>query len=410
MAHHLPRKKYLSKLLGDNPEEKYRQTSAASNTDSTSCESLSANESRESLLGAIANSTTLGISAFDSAVFRMDNNGSSSASELASSGEVPDQSKYREGPNNSADVNPELHCTADDDGKICGTSDSQNSPVYFDGGSMDEDDDEDDDDDRMQNGAQLMDDDATCSSNVASASQTSEMNSDDTMPQSAGSFTSSGIPTAASMSSLIDGDVLNGLLPSAESFANLLHSLESKDGQQMSSGRNEASHEQLNTAIHQQPRSQLAVCSPATQSDVTSSAEHSLRHLNMAGNPLSVSVECVYVKEEPIDSRFEQQQLQKAPERLTTMSGRNRGRGKATEPKYECQICGDVAAGYHCGAYVCEACKVFSITFRDIVFAFHALMLFGRQEEHPACKKLSDEVLALLSVWVKVQMICIWSS
>jgi len=37
-------------------------------------------------------------------------------------------------------------------------------------------------------------------------------------------------------------------------------------------------------------------------------------------------------------------------------------------------------------------------------------LLAGHQEEHPACKKLSDEVLAWLSVWSKVQMICIWSS
>jgi len=43
--------------------------------------------------------------------------------------------------------------------------------------------------------------------------------------------------------------------------------------------------------------------------------------------------------------------------------------------------------------------------------AFSALMLLvGWQEGHPACKKLSDEVLAWLSVWSKVQMICIWSS
>jgi len=43
--------------------------------------------------------------------------------------------------------------------------------------------------------------------------------------------------------------------------------------------------------------------------------------------------------------------------------------------------------------------------------AFGALtLLVGCQEEHPACKKLSDEVLVLLSVWTEVQMICIWSS
>jgi len=28
----------------------------------------------------------------------------------------------------------------------------------------------------------------------------------------------------------------------------------------------------------------------------------------------------------------------------------------------------------------------------------------GHQEEHAACKKLSDEVMAWLSVWSKVQM------
>ena len=44
--------------------------------------------------------------------------------------------------------------------------------------------------------------------------------------------------------------------------------------------------------------------------------------------------------------------------------------------------------------------------------AFSALMLLvGRQEGHPAsaCKKLSGEVLAWLSVWSEVQT-CIWPS
>jgi len=36
--------------------------------------------------------------------------------------------------------------------------------------------------------------------------------------------------------------------------------------------------------------------------------------------------------------------------------------------------------------------------------AFSALaLLVGRQERHPACKKLSGEVLAWLSVWSEVQ-------
>jgi len=42
--------------------------------------------------------------------------------------------------------------------------------------------------------------------------------------------------------------------------------------------------------------------------------------------------------------------------------------------------------------------------------AFSALtLLVGRQEGHPACKKLSGGVLVLLSVWSEVQT-CIWSS
>jgi len=43
--------------------------------------------------------------------------------------------------------------------------------------------------------------------------------------------------------------------------------------------------------------------------------------------------------------------------------------------------------------------------------AFIALtLLVGHQKEHPARTKLSDEVLAWLSVWSKVQMIYIWFS
>jgi len=37
-------------------------------------------------------------------------------------------------------------------------------------------------------------------------------------------------------------------------------------------------------------------------------------------------------------------------------------------------------------------------------------LLVGHHQEHPACKKLSVKVLAWLSVWSMVQMICIWSS
>ena len=42
--------------------------------------------------------------------------------------------------------------------------------------------------------------------------------------------------------------------------------------------------------------------------------------------------------------------------------------------------------------------------------AFSALtLLVGRQEGHPACKKLSGGVLVWLSVWSEVQT-CIWPS
>jgi len=40
-----------------------------------------------------------------------------------------------------------------------------------------------------------------------------------------------------------------------------------------------------------------------------------------------------------------------------------------------------------------------------VICAFSALtLLVGWQEGHPACKKLSREVLAWLSVWIEVQL------
>jgi len=45
------------------------------------------------------------------------------------------------------------------------------------------------------------------------------------------------------------------------------------------------------------------------------------------------------------------------------------------------------------------ACSVFSASTLSV----------GRQEGHPACKKLSGEVLAWLSVWSEMQT-CIWPS
>jgi len=53
---------------------------------------------------------------------------------------------------------------------------------------------------------------------------------------------------------------------------------------------------------------------------------------------------------------------------------------------------------------------VISIITIIAIIAFSAsTLLGGRQEGHPACKKLSGGVLAWLSVWSEVQT-CIWPS
>jgi len=62
---------------------------------------------------------------------------------------------------------------------------------------------------------------------------------------------------------------------------------------------------------------------------------------------------------------------------------------------------------------VCKYVYLFTFIYFNLKFAFIALtfafsalmLLIGRQDEHPASKKLSDEVLAWLFVWSKVQMI-----
>jgi len=71
--------------------------------------------------------------------------------------------------------------------------------------------------------------------------------------------------------------------------------------------------------------------------------------------------------------------------------------------------------GVHCGLFVVILGLTVSssvikslISLPSVLFAL--ILLVGCQEEHPACKRLSDEVLAWLSVWSEVQIICIWSS
>jgi len=52
----------------------------------------------------------------------------------------------------------------------------------------------------------------------------------------------------------------------------------------------------------------------------------------------------------------------------------------------------------------------FSVDSQPKLFVFSALMLLvGRQEGHPACKKLSGGVLVWLSDWSEVQT-CTWPS
>jgi len=54
--------------------------------------------------------------------------------------------------------------------------------------------------------------------------------------------------------------------------------------------------------------------------------------------------------------------------------------------------------------------QTFSCNFYAVI-AFSALTLsVWHLQEHPTCKKFSDEMLAWLSVFRKVQMICICSS
>jgi len=56
------------------------------------------------------------------------------------------------------------------------------------------------------------------------------------------------------------------------------------------------------------------------------------------------------------------------------------------------------------GVDVMTQFRLVNFTARHVVIAFSALMLLvGRQEGHPACKKLSSGVLAWLSVWSEVQ-------
>ena len=63
-----------------------------------------------------------------------------------------------------------------------------------------------------------------------------------------------------------------------------------------------------------------------------------------------------------------------------------------------------VIPGYAC----CALLAYYWCLFTPEIYTFSALtLLVGRQEGHPACKKLSGGVLSWLSVWSEVQT-CIW--
>jgi len=52
---------------------------------------------------------------------------------------------------------------------------------------------------------------------------------------------------------------------------------------------------------------------------------------------------------------------------------------------------------------------LFTLSQRFVPLYAALTLLVGRQEGHPACKNLSDGVLAWLSVWSEVQT-CMWPS
>ena len=82
------------------------------------------------------------------------------------------------------------------------------------------------------------------------------------------------------------------------------------------------------------------------------------------------------------------------------------------EPSFRCFVyydyCLHGCCPYEPWAQYRKYRKIFPKIFVLSVSAFSALtLLVGRQEGHLACKKLSGEVLAWLSVWSEVQT-CIW--
>ena len=164
------------------------------------------------------------------------------------------------------------------------------------------------------------------------------------------------MPSLTSFSTLSSQDVLISPLPSSASFSNMI--LEGPvneslllDGHQRPWDRSAAD------ICDRLEKRYLSRCNSRDMIDDSSllfDSKDDAESCSLPDQYLSSSDEppILHIKEEDIDDDYEP----RLPH--VTSSGRNKGSGRPMEPKHNCQVCGDVAAGFHCGAYVCEACKV----------------------------------------------------
>ena len=92
-------------------------------------------------------------------------------------------------------------------------------------------------------------------------------------------------------------------------------------------------------------------------------------------------------------------------------AGRGRGRARTTDAETQRETRRTQNGRSACAADCFYLfCRFTAAQLPSVLVAFSALtLLVGRQEGHPACKKLSGAALAWLSVWSEVQT-CIWPS
>ena len=177
------------------------------------------------------------------------------------------------------------------------------------------------------------------------------------------------LPTLSTFSSFADMEGLTNALPSnTSSFSSLLNCLSAKDERQICGGDGTPRKSSVLTDRMDQGNDVNRDVSCPGSMWSTPMQQHFILKADENGglvgkqnfrarvsskySPDGGSEVKVHIKREHADGRGQDHRP------LVTTSGRNRGSGKVAEPKYSCQVCGDVAAGYHCGAYVCEACKV----------------------------------------------------